>query len=516
MLAVAYALSPVPVPAADGRLAPIALPFAVASSHAAKRNAFEEGLNAYRSKRYREAVRLFRRAIAENPSQPSGHYFPGLAYRKTGASDGALRAFRKALELRPDFHDARFSLALVLYRLERYDGAANEFLSVVEADDKNANAHFLLGLSYRALGNDAAAARHLRRAATGDATLAPSARFNLAVTYYRLKQMPKAKREFEAVRRLEPDGELAASAGEYLNIIARRERSARPWNLQIEAGMMRSNGVTRVEVDEVTGAADVAATFALSGAYKLLDADADTATVGYDFYQSIYDDITKQNFESHTAGLSIARSFKNWEAGLDYSFNYNLLDGKDFLRIHTAAPKLSYFPDPALFTQLLYEFATKDFFNDPDRDASVHRLGLSQFLFFADAAGYLLVGLQYENENADGARFDFQAGVFNTTLQLPLPWLFSARTAAKADPRWLGDLRAQLGFSFRHRDYSGVTPSIGEQRLDNIKTARFTLKETLIGGLSGKLKDQHNNTDSNLASVESAENVYSFLLSYKF
>ena len=112
----------------------------------------------------------------------------------------------------------------------------------------------------------------------------------------------------------------------------------------------------------------------------------------------------------------------DWEPGLDYSYNHNLLNDRDFLRIQTISPKIAYFPRPDLFTQLGYNLQFKDFHDDRDRDATTHQAALSQFVFFAEAKGYLLLGLNYDFEAAKEDRFDLEALTVSPALQLPLGW----------------------------------------------------------------------------------------------
>lgn len=48
-----------------------------------------------------EALMWFREAVHENPSNPVGHYWLGLALEKTGSLEEAEQAYRKALDLNP-------------------------------------------------------------------------------------------------------------------------------------------------------------------------------------------------------------------------------------------------------------------------------------------------------------------------------------------------------------------------------------------------------------------------------
>lgn len=476
---------------------------------------FARAMEAYRAGRNRAAIRLFRQAVAREPDNANARFFLGLSYQR-GKMDGrAVASFNKALELKPDFADVELPLALALYRLKRYRAAEFRLKRVLKRDRTNASANFFTGLIRRIRKDQPGAIRHFSRATT-DAVLAPMAHFNLGTSQYDLGRLDSARRSFETTLLLAPTGEVAAGARQYLESIAAKVRDERRWNLEVEIGRSRSDNVSRTELDQVTGVTDSAMDFGLSADYRLFRIAGATITLGYGFSHSLHDEITTQDFQSHTGSLSIVRPFSGWEAGLDYSFNLNLLDSKKFLRIHTLGPRVSFFPQQTLYTQLLYNLQRKDFFDDRDRDATVHQAGANQFLFFANSKGYLLFGLRYENENARARQHDLWSVSLNPTLQLPLGWSLTRAGWAEGAALLPPESRLRFGYSFRRKDYTGETSSIEEERLDRIKTYSAALSARIVAGLSAEISFSHTGTRSNLESVDSVENVWDFSLKYRF
>ena len=122
---------------------------------------------------------------------------------------------------------------------------------------------------------------------------------------------------------------MADGARQYIGLIAGKAREDRRWNIGLEIGRERSVNISREENDEVTGVADQAWVLGISGDYSFLKSGPWTGTAGYALSQTIYDNVSAQNFQSHTATLSFSREFKDFEAELNYSFNHNTLDEKN-------------------------------------------------------------------------------------------------------------------------------------------------------------------------------------------
>lgn len=185
------------------------------------------GIEAYRSGDDANALKYFRQASLDEASEATAHLFVGLVHQRRGAYEDAVSALRKSLEIEPDLHDAAFPLGLALYRLKRHEEARQQFESIVARDDADANAHFFLALILQSRNDHAGAAIHFKRA-TGDKELESAARFNMGLAYYNLGRNDEARQEFLSVQRIEPDGELGDSAGQYLTLIASRDDEERP------------------------------------------------------------------------------------------------------------------------------------------------------------------------------------------------------------------------------------------------------------------------------------------------
>lgn len=252
----------------------------------------------------------------------------------------------------------------------------------------------------------------------------------------------------------------------------------------------------------------------MSGQYRFFEKSGYTANAGYDFFQSVYDDISSQNFQSHTGEISFARAIRKWELGLDYSFNYNFLDKKDFLQIQTLSPRVSLQSAPWLYTQFSYSLQEKVFFRDSSRDAIAHIVGLSQFFFFDQNKGFLLIGGRVETENADGSQFDFRGYGANASLRFPLSWLHYLLAGVFPETPW--DPLFLTSVYYRLKDFTDTTPEIDRERKDETWTFQFSLETKLFLGIYGIIRFRHTKNDSNFNVVQYNENTLSLLIGHRF
>ena len=154
------------------------------------------------------------------------------------------------------------------------------------------------------------------------------------------------------------------------------------WTINLSIGLQHDNNVTTDEVDNVSNLSDEAAVIDLSGTYKAYDGPGGVIELGYDFFQSFYDKLTDFDLNSHTFSISGKRQIGEFDTGLLYLYSRTLLDGKDFLGIHSIAPNVGYAVTPELYLSGRYNFQDKDFISSPGRDGRQHAASIDAFFFF--------------------------------------------------------------------------------------------------------------------------------------
>jgi hypothetical protein len=274
----------------------------------------------------------------------------------------------------------------------------------------------------------------------------------------------------------------------------------KPWHIGASAGIEYSDNVTRPEKDIVSGNSDHAYVFELNGGYKFIDSEDFEMEASYDFYQSLYDDSSTFDFQSHGFNLGAAQDLDKLDFGADLNYTTTELDEKDFMDLFMFIPRAGFLLSPKLYTDISYMFQDKDFETENTRDATQHSIGLTQFLFFMDSKAYLSGSYRLASEDASGAEFDYLAHIFKATLKIPGPF----------------DTRFKASYEYKNRDYDNVTASIGREREDKINTFKGEVSKKILKVFNLAFVYEYINSDSNLPSVDYNENIASLAFGFQF
>lgn len=278
------------------------------------------------------------------------------------------------------------------------------------------------------------------------------------------------------------------------------------WAIDTRLGVQYDDNVTTDEVDNVSNLSDDALVFDFSGTYKAYSGPEGNVEFGYDFSQSLYDDLTDFNLQSHIASVALDRSIGAIDAGLLYLYSRTLLGGDDFLGIHSIAPSAGYSVLPELYLSGRYNFQDKNFIGDSGRDARQHAASLDSYYFFYDSRAFINAGYRVEDENTENDEFDFLGHFFHLRLKTPIP--------IAALQEWNPALR--LGYAYFQKDFSSVTASIGDKREDKRTTLSANLTVDLTEHVYAKADYQHIEAISNLSSSDFDEKIVTFSVGVKY
>ena len=292
---------------------------------------------------------------------------------------------------------------------------------------------------------------------------------------------------------------LAGAAAAQEPVASSNQVDASPWSVEASVGMEYDDNLNVAELDVSSGEGDVAAIIEVSVGYEFPGLTDYELEAGYDFYQSLYQDFSEFNLQTHALHLSGSREFGDLDAGLTYRYTYSRLDDNDFLRIHSLQPSLGYSVQPNWYLNLAYGYQDKEFADDAERDARQHALSLDNYIVFDDNKSYVRLGYRGEDEDADGPRYDYLGHYLNAGLSTPLNLL----------PK-----PAKLDFSYQYltKDYSNITPSIGKERNDHRHTFGVKAHIDLSDAVFARLGYEYVDASSNLPSADFHENIVSVSL----
>ncbi len=298
---------------------------------------------------------------------------------------------------------------------------------------------------------------------------------------------------------------LAAAAQFAVQSVSAQNKS---WWLDLEAGVEFDDNVAVEQNDDNSESGDVAAILELDGGYKLVDEKDARVEVGYNFYQSLYQDMNEFNYQSHNP------SFMAWikpggiKLGFEYSYTHSLLDDSFFLDLHMVSPTISAILSDEFYVTAYYRFYDKNYnSSDDDRDAQTHQTGADVYYYFdRPNKGYFSFGGGFTSEDTSGPAFDYDGFLGRAAVQIPVE-LFEKKG------------RVKLSYAYQKRDYDNVeslTPITTETRLDDRHTLRLNTELELTTELKVVAEYRHVSRNSNLATSDYQENIGSVGFRYSF
>lgn len=129
---------------------------------------------AHMDKRYAEAERLLRQALAAWPDDPLILNNLGSALGETDKLDEALDAFRRVCDIEPDNVTAWFNLGKALEKQWYPDESMAALTKALEIDPEHVQSRVLIGQNLRTLGRTEEAAAEYRRALAKDPNCMPA------------------------------------------------------------------------------------------------------------------------------------------------------------------------------------------------------------------------------------------------------------------------------------------------------------------------------------------------------
>lgn len=127
---------------------------------------FNLGLVHYRQGDLAEAERWFDRAARERGAGGLVHHYRGQCRFKRGLTRDAIGIFREALAVEPQLASARLALGMALNKAGEYRAAVSELERVARVLADDGRVHYQLGIAHDGLGQKAQARDSYRRART--------------------------------------------------------------------------------------------------------------------------------------------------------------------------------------------------------------------------------------------------------------------------------------------------------------------------------------------------------------
>jgi len=119
---------------------------------------------ALKAKNHEETMRCYKKIITLDPNNMSAHYHLGRLYHREGKLDNAISEYKKASVIVPE-RKGLYNLLGELYLAQgMINEALPEFKKALARDADFAVAHYNIGIAYKQLSKNTAAAKHLYEA----------------------------------------------------------------------------------------------------------------------------------------------------------------------------------------------------------------------------------------------------------------------------------------------------------------------------------------------------------------
>jgi len=293
---------------------------------------------------------------------------------------------------------------------------------------------------------------------------------------------------------------LAAGAG-----AAETSSQSRPAEFEVEIGLggEYDSNVSVSEVDQASNEGDYALIADASFEMKKELGERYDSAVTYDFSQTMYDEFSRVDRQTHILGADLARKGDVTDTGLSLYYINSRLDGKDFLDFYRLSPSLSGFVARNWFARGAYVYADKSIIENPDRDADTHSLELDLYMFRRGLRSYFNLGYRYKDENVEAQQYDYHSN--SVKLRYIHRFNILKRLA-----------KLELSWRYEDRDYSSITPSIGEDREDDRHRWRADLEVPLVGGSAVQLYYGYADYESNNASADYTQTLVGTRFFYRW
>jgi tetratricopeptide (TPR) repeat protein len=166
------------------------------------------GLSLFKSGELNDAVHIFlpllKMAARSSPEESRLATLLGLSYYGLGRYSAAIPYLQRATDADPQNLPFRFALAESCLASKQYKCVLDVYTQILQLNSDSAEADMLAGEAYDGMGNDAAALQQFRAAAKADPKM-PHVHFGVGYLLWRAKQFSEAAQEFNAELAIDPD-----------------------------------------------------------------------------------------------------------------------------------------------------------------------------------------------------------------------------------------------------------------------------------------------------------------------
>ena len=273
--------------------------------------------------------------------------------------------------------------------------------------------------------------------------------------------------------------------------------------VEIEGGAEYDSVVSLDELDLSSDEGDTA--FVADGKLGYSQPFGKTVELDLSYSYSLldYQEFSEVDQSSHIVSADLTKDLGKANLGLSGFYVNSDLDDEAFLELARISPYVSGFFTKGWFARAGFVYSDKTNDGNPGRDATASIGEIDLYHFPPGKPWFINVGYKYRDEDASAARFDYTGNTYK------------ARYVHRFT-LWERKARFELSFRRLDRDYSSVTPSIGEERFDRRDRTSAGLQLNLTPQVEAELYYTYSDWESNLESVDFNQDVVGLRFRYRW
>lgn len=286
-------------------------------------------------------------------------------------------------------------------------------------------------------------------------------------------------------------------------VIGKEDNSSTEFSAEVGLGAEYDSNVTVDELDASSSESDYSLIMDAELQLEHQFNDRTEVALTYDFSQSNYDQFSFLDRQTHLLGLDLSTDLGKLSSGLSVYYINARLDGNDFLEYYRGSPYLSGFLSKRWFARGAYVYSDKTIEQNMGRNAESHAGELDLYYFRRGLRSYFNFGYKFKDEDAVEERFDYAAN----NLKIRYVKRFDV----------FGEvLKTEYSWRYERRDYSSITPSIGEKREDNRHRWKVDIEYPILTKGTIAIYAGYADYDSNYPRSDYDQQVVGTRLSYRW
>lgn len=412
-----------------------------ASAHGAEekgRAYYDFGVFAYEDGDYEDALKNLQQALQASPANPFYQHFLGKILFKMERHQEAMVQLDAAFKADPKISGLRFDLASLYSKMGDYSKAAPLFMKVAASEPANVMAQYHAGISNLKLERYERALPFFIKAAEASSTLKANGYYYAGICYLNLAEFDKAADRFAYVRDNADSAVLKENAGKWLQVVAKRQKSARRYSLFFRLGRQYDDNVLLEPLDDqdlFADEADWVTTAAFSGWYFFMGQQKYSLDVGYSHYQTDYDQLDEYNLVSGTLSVAFKCSLPPYTLGFAYRPSLYRIDSENYMIRQQFQPEVSRKWGDNILSRLSYSYFVNNHFQSKNRDGHTNDLSLDGYYYLLDKGWQIFAGLGYENHSASHPDNYYYLLKAKLGISVPVVWDMSFSAICKYSDR---------------------------------------------------------------------------------